>query len=364
MIRPPIKNEAEEINLEQKKRLQYLLTRYAPRHLTGVELYRRLRLSDAYDPHDPDRDEQNSEKGYEKKVLAEKKRWLPDALALRTTNVGQLKQWMQLKGGANYRPNKGFDRRACEAFGFVIADEFEHWRGPLEDAEHEKAYRRIADFISSGSGQPAEIFYGIHSAFADEVTNENREQVATTEQCRRFLRGGIPSLSVVNAGATVRRDVESIDGRSLADFIKDDPRRMLLITSAAGDGKTTLLFRLARTFFDRGWCVFVKRTNSGFDRFDAPIGRAADTVLLIDRGEDIQDLDQIWRWLADNPRLHIVVVARDMEWQNRNFPTEDGRYRHLFIDRLSDREIDAEIQGGRRSRLTGGNQGPPCEERT
>ena len=72
MARPPIKNEAEEINLGQKKRLQYLLARYAPRHLAGVELFRRLRLSDAYDPHDPDRDEQNSEKGYEKKIRTEK----------------------------------------------------------------------------------------------------------------------------------------------------------------------------------------------------------------------------------------------------------------------------------------------------
>jgi hypothetical protein len=171
MARPPIKNEVEKTNLGQKKRLRYLLARYVPRYQVGVELFRRLRLSDAYAVHDPDRSEQNSERGYEKKIHAEGKRWLPDKLALKSINVGQFKQWVQLPNEPNYRPNRGFDRRTCEALGYVIADEFEHWpNGHLDEAEHEKAYRAAAEFIGSGSSQPAEIFFGLYPAFAEEVT--------------------------------------------------------------------------------------------------------------------------------------------------------------------------------------------------
>jgi hypothetical protein len=338
----------ESAYLGQKKRLHYLLARYAPTRLSGVELYRRLRLNDAFGER---ADAKSSEAQYQKKLSEDCKRCLSDKERVKAT-VGQFSQWMMLKG-PNYRPNKGFDRHTSEALAFVIADEFEHWQpGRLDEESHKIAYRALADFISSGSGQPAEIFYGLHPGAAEEVTDETQEKIASLDQARRFLRGAPPHLNIVNAGATIKRDAETIDQQSIFDFVTDDSRRMLLITAAAGDGKTTLLFRLARTFFDRGWQTFYKRSNTGLEKFDWPLGRAADAIMMIDRGEEIGNLNRIFDWLAENPRLRVIVAARDMEWRNRNFPTEDGRFKHLFIDRLSDREIGEVAKTIRRFKAT------------
>src|SRR5437660_685352 len=108
----------EQANLAQKLRLRYLLEHYAPAHLRGMELYRRLRLSDAFEVHDPDKTEQNSEKGFEKKTRDRGKRWLANEMALRWITEGQFKQWIQIKGEPNYRSERGFERRVCDALAF------------------------------------------------------------------------------------------------------------------------------------------------------------------------------------------------------------------------------------------------------
>src|SRR5436190_453078 len=94
--------DSEEIYRGQKKRLQYLLTRYAPPHLSGVELYRRLRLTDAFDER---ADSEKSEANYRKRISEDGKRWLTDKERVKAT-VAQFSQWMLLDG-SNYRPNKG-----------------------------------------------------------------------------------------------------------------------------------------------------------------------------------------------------------------------------------------------------------------
>ncbi|WFU44161.1 hypothetical protein QA640_17940 [Bradyrhizobium sp. CB82] len=78
-----------------------------------------------------------------------------------------------------------------------------------------------------------------------------------------------------------------------------------------------------------------RASDSGCTRSTAP----SLWDMLIDRAEDFGDLDRVCDWLVDNPRLHIIIAARDLEWRNLNFPTDDPRFMHLFIDRLS-REID------------------------
>jgi len=110
---PRVDPQIEQRNLDQKLRLRYLLQHYAPTHLSGmgVELFRRLRLGDVFEVHDPDKTEQNSEKGFEKKTTSRGKRWVPNEMALKWINEGQFKQWIRIKEEPNYRPERGFDKR-------------------------------------------------------------------------------------------------------------------------------------------------------------------------------------------------------------------------------------------------------------
>ena len=50
-------------------------------------MFRRLRLGDVFEVHDPDKTEQNSEKGFEKKTTSRGKRWLPNEMALKWIKV-------------------------------------------------------------------------------------------------------------------------------------------------------------------------------------------------------------------------------------------------------------------------------------
>src|SRR4051812_86085 len=90
-------HDREAIYLAQKQRLRYLLTRYAPPHLSGVELFRRLRLADAFSiSRDASGSDPKTQEGLRKKIVGDRKRWLPDTIALSGINEGQFKQWMQL----------------------------------------------------------------------------------------------------------------------------------------------------------------------------------------------------------------------------------------------------------------------------
>src|SRR5438046_826184 len=99
MPRPQSSTESERIYFGQKMRLNYLLKHYAPPSLTGVELYRRLRLIDAFDEN---AESDKSEARYRKKLVDDGKRWLSDTDRVRAT-VGQFSQWIMLDG-PNYRP--------------------------------------------------------------------------------------------------------------------------------------------------------------------------------------------------------------------------------------------------------------------
>jgi hypothetical protein len=334
--------EVERANLRQKLRLRYLLEHYAPIQLRGMELYRRLRLNDVFEVHDPSRVESNSERGFETKVVERGKRWLPNDMALRWISEGRFKQWSQLKGEPNYRPERGFERRVCDALAFILVDEFEDWpKHPPPDDVFPGKWRQLSEFIHAGGRpQPAEIFFDMRDAWAEEITHGINIKEATADVCNLFLQGrAVPQLYVVDAGATIKRNVEE----QLMHEVENAQHRIILLTSAAGDGKSTIFYRLARSFFDKGWRVFFKHERQYNSKYNWPIGRKHNsrTIFFIDRAEGIQDLPSLFAWVEENPQLVVLLAAREIDWVSRGFLLETSYHRHVALGRLQENEIDS-----------------------
>ncbi len=156
---------------------------------------------------------------------------------------------------------------------------------------------------------------------------------------RQFLRASMrPEMRFVNAGSSIARNIEV----ELVRRIEHDPKRVTLLTSAAGDGKTTLIYRLAQTFFQKGWRVLISEEWQSFPRFEGDFTRDVRraTVLMIDRADEISNLGPLYVWIARNPSLRIVLTSREIDWQNRGHTLSDARFHHIRLPRL---EIDGEI---------------------
>ena len=217
-------------------------------------------------------------------------------------------------------------------------DDYPHWDYRPLPADVFKAKReQVVRFIETGSPQPAEIFIGVPSRHAEEITQASFERPASNDLCKRFLRGNTaPWLGFVAANATIKRTIEKT-------LLRGTQHRAVLITSAAGDGKSTLMYRLAKQLFDEDWRVLFKHPDRQDTRLTWPLGRSerANTVLFLDRAEGIVDLPALSQWLDENPKLRVVLAAREMDWQQREFALEGSGIEHFPLGRLDDDEINA-----------------------
>ena len=331
--------EDERANINQKLRLRYLLRHYASSSdLSGTFLYRRLRLQGAY----RDAKERGvTENSFREQITNEGKRWLLDVAW--ATDVENFKKWTRLPGESGYTPSRGLlpnsSRRLVEALGFILADDYPHWGHPLKDDDFRLKQQAIANFIVTGSPQPADIFLGVSPRYAEEITDAVAAKAASPENCRRFLRGNTsPWLGLTVADGTIKRTIED----ELLLTIRETEHRAILITSAAGDGKSTLMYRMAIQLFKEGWRVLFKHADRDNGKLNWPLGRSnrARTVLFLDRAEGVVDLASLPEWLDENPSLRVVFAARDMDWQRGGAGIESNRLKHFPLTRLDDQEID------------------------
>lgn len=79
---------------------------------------------------------------------------------------------------------------------------------------------------------------------------------------------------------------------------------MTLLTSAACNGKSVLIYRLARILFCKNRRVRISQEWPKIQNFEGDLGRDGhrNTILLIDRANDIVNYD-MHAWLARNPHL-------------------------------------------------------------
>jgi hypothetical protein len=329
--KPQVDARRERDNLKQKQRLRYLLDKYSPSDLRGVEFYRRLRLHPRGQIHkDP--------KGGTP---------LPPAIAARLPNMSEkdfsylLETDVSKRAAGRYLPGQGLNNNLCDAIAWVIVDAYKFWPdGALADADVAAQKRQqISDFISNGTSQPARVFFGIENRQAEEITYASRGEEASAHRQKSFLRGDIrPAFDIVNSDATVERDCED---RLYKNICEGSPS-VTLLTSAAGDGKSTLLYRLAQRMFDAGWRVLIKH-EALFDTEPSwPLGQdeRTNTVVFIDRAENLRGLQSLYLWAAENPNLRVVLAAREIDWVQHGHPLLSPQQRHMPLPRLTNREID------------------------
>ena len=329
--RPRTTAADEQQALSQKQRLKYLQDRYgAPQ---GVELYRLLGLRavgqrNVRPPASPLSRPMPSVQSSRLPFVSER------------TFAFRLEVDTSKRSSGGYLPGIGLDRAMRDALAWVIVDKSEAWDNLSEEDFNQKV-DDVAKFLYNGSPQPAEIFHGVQKRWAEELTGAVRNAEAEKTRIEGFLCGSSrPDLSVVNARATVPRTIE---GR-LLQRIRDEPQRLFVVTSAAGDGKSALMYRLGQRLYDEGWCVLFKHEWSVGRISNWPIGRSegADTVLLVDRADGMSmDIGGFQALTLDNPRLRIVLFAREINWMPRYRALQAPTYIHVPLPRLDGTEIEA-----------------------
>lgn len=329
--RPRTAPADEQQALSQKQRLKYLQDRYgAPQ---GVELYRLLGLH-----ADGQRNVRPPESPLSRPIPSEWRSRLPTFSE--RVFAFRLEVDTSKRSSGAYLPGIGLNQAMRDALAWVIVDKSEAW-DELSEEDFRQKVGDVANFLYNGSPQPAEIFHGVQKRWAEELTGALRNAEAEKTRIEGFLRGSSrPDLSVVNARATVPRTIE---GR-LLQRIRDEPQRLFVVTSAAGDGKSALMYRLGQRLYDEGWCVLFKHAWLAERISNWPIGRSegADTVLLVDRADSVpMDIGGFQALTLDNPRLRIVLFAREINWLARYRALHAPTYIHVPLPRLDDTEIDA-----------------------
>ncbi|MGJ8671198.1 MAG: hypothetical protein ACSHXK_17065, partial [Oceanococcus sp.] len=362
--------EDEQDNLAGKVRLQYLLQRYAPSDLSYTRLYKKLRLRKTED------DELETQKLFP---------GLPDDLASLIDWFGSEKSFSYLletdvskKDAGRYQPTKRLGESMCLALGWVLATSYEGWQESDPDnlihedlkapsagssaEEFENSYRRaaqrirhkekfclskaaeIADYLLGGSPNPAQIFLNFEAGQISEISSASYQSV-DDDQCRSFLQGRrLPEFTDAIGRAAIARHTEG----DVVEKLTTTPQRLLLLTSAAGDGKSTVMYRAAHQFFEKGWRVLISEAWHSTPVFGVRIRRVSggNTVLFIDGADSLgskdgsQTLEDIRQWIADNPNLYVVLVSREIDWIRNHNTTSANFYSHIALPTLNRHEME------------------------
>ncbi len=149
-------------------------------------------------------------------------------------------------------------------------------------------------------------------------------------RAQAFLRGGLPNDWAMVAAVAIERPEEK-------ELLEAAQRSQLVVlTSAAGDGKSTLLRRLALTLNRAGQEVhffFAPPIGGEFPRppvFDVP------TYVLIDSGQLCASYQNLTDAIGANPNLHVVIAARHYEWSHHGYDFRDLRALEVPIRCIDD----------------------------
>jgi tetratricopeptide (TPR) repeat protein len=169
----------------------------------------------------------------------------------------------------------------------------------------------------------------------------------STQTSQAFYNGTSPQWADIAAGYDVERDLAA----ELRDFVEarsglGGPLPIGVVVGRSGDGKTTLLMRLAADLSDRGDRVLWYEPYQLELNLMALAGQEPDRrlVVMVDDAHalDLEKLDQQVQALhASGAGLLLVLGVRQELWAaSRQISQSRAEIRRFEIDRVSDAEID------------------------
>ena len=212
---------------------------------------------------------------------------------------------------------------------------------------------QLAIWVETGSGSPYLSMMG-HNFPAIELSFEHLEELKPAEQttgspfaalsslsgfltARSYLRGAPADDWAVLRHVAIERPKEN----ELIEAVTEEGSRVTVLTSSAGDGRTTLIKRVAMRLREAGWRVFfVSRPNQRQEFPRLPNFRLENgpTCIIVDDAERATDYAHLEDDVVNQPGLRVILSSRWNAWQSKK--TCFNRARSITLDRLSENEIE------------------------
>ncbi|PIB09952.1 hypothetical protein AMR42_11435, partial [Limnothrix sp. PR1529] len=188
---------------------------------------------------------------------------------------------------------------------------------------------------------------------------EQARATVATHTSQAFYNGTLPQWADIAAGYDVRRDRL----KDLQEFVESRAALggalpIALVLGRSGDGKSTLLMRLAAELNDRGdrvlWHEPNQRNQVALDLTAlATLKTDRRVVVIVDDAHalDLEGLEQQVRSLHQSGAglLLVLGVRRELWLGGRQLPQSIAQIQRFEIDRVSDAEIDRFLEAYERA---------------
>jgi len=198
----------------------------------------------------------------------------------------------------------------------------------------------INSVIITGDGNTVSLDYGeqFHYQVLDDYFRQAQQGSAPAD----FYNGTRANWRNISR----KDDAPRILYRDVRAFVEDQnlpAQRMCLITGLAGEGKTTLLMRLAWDLAESGYPVFWRHFGKAFSTSSFDLESSRPVILCFDQVGDESQLPLLVRDLCQFGISFIILgTERQNEWQSAGLEAELNRSLYFKIFKIR-RLVESEV---------------------
>ena len=317
-------------DIGKKKRLQYVYNTYFRSDISMSELHRRI----------------SGDKGQDTKPF----------LILQDDSVSVERRTLDtwFKDGKPV-PRPSVIRAICTAFARHFVYHNKTSNKDTLDADAREKSKALFEYIENMKGSPLSILFDHNLPFF-ELSFEHEETICSKHEhgqadnpfsklagaigyeptAREYLRGGEPKHWGVLRQVAIERPAE----RDLLELLNAG-QQLIVLTGAAGDGKTTILKRVAMASRQHGRRVFWANAlnRKPFPSLPSCMGNAdVPTCIFIDNADMATGYPYLEEDLTNYQNLQIVLCARTHCWLQKSISF--SRYSSIEITTLSENESE------------------------